>query len=71
MAETVHTGGLNTFVRPKGHYPKPSKEFMIEIEEAYDRARERKKKEKKRKILILFVAILILLVLGVWWFLSR
>jgi hypothetical protein len=69
MAETVSTGGNMQFQYRKGHGPKPTKEYRIEIEEAYDKYYDRKKKEKKNRIMIwIVIVILILLAFGIWWF---
>ncbi|MBU0907464.1 MAG: hypothetical protein KKD18_02400 [Nanoarchaeota archaeon] len=69
MAERVSTGGTMEFQYQKGHRPKPTKEFTIEIEEAYDRARIRKAKERRNRAIVwIVVIILILAALGIWWF---
>jgi hypothetical protein len=68
MAETVSTGGTRQFQYPKGYAPKPTKEYKIEIDKAYNKYYDRKKKERKNRIIILIIiAILILVGLGIWW----
>lgn len=69
MAEKVSTGGTMEFRYQKGQKVKPTKEFTIEIEQAYDKARERKAKERRNRIIMWIVIILVLILLfGVWWF---
>lgn len=69
MAETVSTGGNMQFQYRREHRPKPTKEYRIEIEEAYDKARVRKAKERRNKIIMWTVIVLVLILLfGIWWF---
>ncbi|MFH1802709.1 MAG: hypothetical protein ABH864_04670 [archaeon] len=67
MAETVSTGGAMQFRYKKGYQPKASKEYKLEIDEAYNKYYDRRKKEKKRKTItwIIIAIIIILIVLGV------
>lgn len=69
MAETVSTGGTKQFKYPKGYAPKPTKEYKLEIDEAYNKYYDRRKCERKRRIWIwIILAILVILVLlGFWW----
>jgi hypothetical protein len=68
MAETVATGGIKQFQYPRGYSPKPTKEYKLEIDEAYNKYYDRRKRERKQKIWIwIIVAILILLGLIIWW----
>ncbi|MBU0466445.1 MAG: hypothetical protein KKD94_01295 [Nanoarchaeota archaeon] len=63
MAETVSTGGAMQFRYKKGHHPKPSKEYKLEINNAYSKYYERKKKEKKRKTIIWILIIITIIIL--------
>jgi hypothetical protein len=68
MAETVSTGGVKQFVRPKGYGPKPTREYKMEIENAYDKYYERRRKERKNRIIVwVVIALIILAGLGIWW----
>ncbi|MBS3077138.1 hypothetical protein J4233_02600 [Candidatus Pacearchaeota archaeon] len=72
MAETVSTGGLKQFVRPKGYSPKPTKEYKLEIDEAYNKYYERRKHERKRRTLLwIIIALIVLIGLGIWWVTRR
>jgi hypothetical protein len=69
MAERVSTGGNMQFHYQKGHRPETSKEYKLEIEEAYNKYYDRRRKERKNQIIFwIVVAILILLAFGIWWF---
>jgi len=69
MAETVSTGGTMQFRYKKGHHPKATKEYKVEIEEAYNEYYNRRKEEKKRKTLvwIIIAIIAILILLGIFF----
>lgn len=69
MAERVSTGGTMQFEYRKGQRPKPTKEYKLEIEQAYNKYYDRKKKEKRnRTIMWIVVVIIVLLVLGFLYF---